>query len=75
MELLYNVKDRPSPGKIIVFAFQQLLSILAGTVTVPIIVGHGMSQSAALIGASVGTLLYLVLTKFRSPVFLGSSFT
>lgn len=75
MELLYNVKDRPSPGKIIVFALQQLLSILAGTVTVPIIVGNGMSQSAALIGASVGTLLYLVLTKFRSPVFLGSSFT
>ena len=75
MELLYKVKDRPAPGKIVVFAMQQLLSILAGTVAVPLIVGHGMSQSAALFGAAVGTLLYLLITKFKSPVFLGSSFT
>ena len=75
MELLYKVHDRPTPGKIIVFALQQLLSILAGTIAVPLIIGHGMSQSAALFGAAVGTLLYLVITKFKSPVFLGSSFT
>lgn len=75
MELLYKVKDRPPVDKIIVFAIQQLLSILAGTITLPLIVGNGMSQSAALFGASVGTLLYLVITKFKSPVFLGSSFT
>ena len=75
MELLYKVKDRPSPGKLIVFAFQQLLSILAGTITLPLIVGNGMSQSAALLGACLGTLVYLLITKFKSPVFLGSSFT
>ena len=75
MELLYKVKDRPSPGKLIVFAFQQLLSILAGTITLPLIVGNGMSQSAALLGACLGTLVYLAITKFKSPVFLGSSFT
>ena len=73
--LIYNVKDRPPFRKIIVFAFQQLLAILAGTVTLPLIVGNGMSQSAALFGAAVGTLVYLLITKFRSPVFLGSSFT
>ena len=33
-----------------------------------------MSPSAALFGAGVGTLVYLLFTKFRSPVFLGSSF-
>ena len=33
-----------------------------------------MSQSAALFGAGVGTLVYLLFTKFKSPVFLGSSF-
>ena len=75
MELLYKVKDRPSPGKLVVFAFQQLLSILAGTITAPLIVGHGLSQSAALLGACLGTLVYLLITKFKSPVFLGSSFT
>ena len=75
MELLYKVNDRPSKGKLVMFAFQQLLSIMAGTITLPLIVGNGMSQSAALFGAAIGTLLYLVITKFKSPVFLGSSFT
>ena len=74
MNLIYNVKDKPSFGKVLVFALQQLLAILAATIAVPSIVGNGMSQSAALFGAGVGTLVYLIFTKFRSPVFLGSSF-
>ncbi len=74
MKLIYNVKDKPSFGKLIAFAFQQLLAILAATIAVPAIVGNGMSQSAALFGAGVGTIVYLLFTKFRSPVFLGSSF-
>ena len=74
MKLLYNVKDKPPFGRMILFAFQQLLSILAATIAVPTIVGNGMSQSAALFGAGVGTLTYLLFTKFKSPVFLGSSF-
>ncbi|MBO4265003.1 MAG: uracil-xanthine permease [Clostridia bacterium] len=74
MQLTYGVKDRPSFGRVIIFAFQQLLAILAATIAVPAIVGNGMSQSAALFGAGVGTIVYLLFTKFKSPVFLGSSF-
>ena len=74
MNLVYDIKDRPSAGRTVVFAFQQLLAILAATIAVPSIVGNGMSQSAALFGAGIGTLVYLLFTKFRSPVFLGSSF-
>lgn len=74
MKLIYQVKDRPPYGRILVFALQQLLAILAATIAVPSIVGNGMSQSAALFGAGVGTLVYLLFTKFQSPVFLGSSF-
>ncbi len=74
MNLIYGVKDKPSFGKVIVFALQQLLAILAATIAVPTIVQNGMSQSAALFGAGIGTLVYLLFTKFRSPVFLGSSF-
>lgn len=74
MKLIYNVEDRPKFGQVIVFAIQQLLAILAATIAVPTIVGNGMSQSAALFGAGVGTLVYLLFTKFKSPVFLGSSF-
>lgn len=74
MKLTYDIKDKPSFGKLLIFAFQQLLAILAATIAVPAIVGNGMSQSAALFGAGIGTIVYLLFTKFRSPVFLGSSF-
>lgn len=74
MHLVYDVSDRPKFGQVIVFAIQQLLAILAATIAVPSIVGNGMSQSAALFGAGVGTIVYLLFTKFKSPVFLGSSF-
>ncbi len=74
MKMVFNIKDRPKFGQLIVFAFQQLLAILAATIAVPAIVGNGMSQSAALFGAGCGTIIYLLFTKFNSPVFLGSSF-
>ena len=74
VNLVYGVKDNPGLSKTLVFAFQQVLAILAATILVPAIVGNGMSQSAALFGAGVGTIVYLLFTKFRSPVFLGSSF-
>ena len=72
--LVYGIHDRPRTGKLIVFAIQQLLAIIAATIAVPAIVGHGMSASAALFGAGVGTFVYQLFTKFRSPAFLGSSF-
>lgn len=74
MKLTYGVTDKPKFAQVLVFALQQLLAILAATIAVPAIVGQGMSTSAALFGAGVGTLVYLLFTKFKSPVFLGSSF-
>ncbi|MBQ3417627.1 MAG: uracil-xanthine permease [Ruminococcus sp.] len=78
MKMIYNVKDKPKFGQLIIFAFQQLLAIMAATIAVPMIVngasGSEMSTSAALFGAGVGTLVYVLFTKAKSPVFLGSSF-
>ena len=73
-KLIYGISDRPKFGQMLIFAFQQLLAIMAATIAVPAIVGNGMSISAALFGAGIGTLVYQLFTKFRSPVFLGSSF-
>ena len=72
--LVYGIQDKPKFDKLIVFAFQQLLAIIAATIAVPAIVGNGMSASAALFGAGVGTIVYQLFTKFKSPAFLGSSF-
>ena len=74
MNLIYGIKDRPGFTKIVLFAIQQLLAIMAATIAVPAIVGNGLSASAALFGAGVGTIIYLLFTKSSSPVFLGSSF-
>ena len=74
MKLIYNIQDKPKFPQLIVFAIQQLLAIMAATIAVPAIVGNGMTASAALFGAGVGTLVYQLFTKFKSPVFLGSSF-
>ena len=74
MDLIYGIKDKPSFGKTVLFAIQQLLAIMAATIAVPAIVGNGLSASAALFGAGVGTFVYLLFTKSASPVFLGSSF-
>ena len=88
MKMIYGVNDRPKIIQLILFALQQLLAILAATIAVPAVVNGAiagaieqygiqipyMSQSAALFGAGVGTIVYLLFTKFRSPVFLGSSF-
>ena len=74
MELIYNVQDKPKFKELIVFAFQQLLAIMAATIAVPAIIGNGMTASAALFGAGAGTIAYLLITRFKSPVFLGSSF-
>lgn len=74
MKLIYDVEDRMGFGKLIVFAVQQLLAIMAATLVVPMIVGHEMRSEAALFGAGVGTLVYVAFTRKKSPVFLGSSF-
>ena len=74
MDLIYGIKDKPKFGKVILFALQQLLAIMAATIAVPAIIGHGLTASAALFGAGVGTIVYLLFTKSSSPVFLGSSF-
>lgn len=52
-----------------------MLAILAATIAVPMIIGNGMTPAAAMFGAGAGTIVYLLLTRFRSPMFLGSSFS
>ena len=78
MKLTYDVNQNPPLRKNLIYAFQQLLAIMAATLLVPILVdgsGTYMSQPAALCGAGFGTLFYIfIATRKKSPVFLGSSF-
>ena len=74
MKLIYKVEDKPQFHQLVIFAFQQLLAIMAATIAVPLIIKNGMNTAAALFGAGVGTLVYVAFTRKKSPVFLGSSF-
>ncbi len=78
MKLIYGVEDKPKLGQLLVFALQQLLAIMTATLVVPVVInqacGTNMSSAAALLGAGLGTLVYVLFTKKKSPVFLGSSF-
>ena len=78
MKLTYDINQNPPLKKNLVYAFQQLLAIMAATLLVPILVDGTdtyMSQPAALCGAGFGTLFYIyIATRRKSPVFLGSSF-
>ena len=82
MKLIYGINDKPPFGKLVLFSLQQLLSIVAATILVPMLVnanggeanGVVLSTSSALLGAGLGTFVYLLFTKGKSPVFLGSSF-
>ena len=73
-KLFFDVEDKPKFGQMLIFALQQLLAILAATIAVPTIIGLPTQIPAAILGAGVGTLVYQLFTKRKSPVFLGSSF-
>ena len=74
VNLVYDINDKPPFGKLLVLALQQLLAIMAATIAVPVAIGLPTQVPSAILGAGIGTLVYLLFTRFKSPVFLGSSF-
>ena len=83
-KLLLDVNEKPGIVKWIVLAFQHLFAMFGATVLVPILVNQGiqaagvqgeaLSIAVALVTAGIGTLIYILCTRGKSPVFLGSSF-
>ena len=72
VDLLLDVDQRPSAGKGILLSFQHVFAMFGATILVPLILG--MPVSVALFASGVGTLIYMVSTGFKVPVYLGSSF-
>lgn len=82
-KLLLDVHEKPSTLKWIILAFQHVFAMFGATVLVPVLVNQGiheagvtgdaLSISVTLVSAGLGTLIYLLCTKGKSPVFLGSS--
>lgn len=69
--MIYGVKDKPPIKELIIFAIQLMLSVFVATVLIANICG--VAVSGALVGAGLSTFIYLVITQFKSPMFLSNS--
>ena len=83
-KLLFDVNEKPPIWQWIIMSFQHVFAMFGATVLVPILVnagiasagvqGQALSIEVALVSAGLGTLIYILCTRAKSPVFLGSSF-
>ncbi|MBO4816450.1 MAG: uracil-xanthine permease [Clostridia bacterium] len=79
VELTLDVNQKPSIGKWIILAIQHVFAMFGATILVPILVNSGAGEEVltipvALVSSGIGTLIYILCTKGKSPVYLGSSF-
>ena len=78
-KLLLDVNEKPTIGKWIILAIQHVFAMFGATILVPLLVNSSagtevLTIPVALATSGIGTLIYILCTKGRSPVYLGSSF-
>ncbi|MFA7075628.1 MAG: solute carrier family 23 protein [Candidatus Izemoplasmatales bacterium] len=71
-KMILGIKEKPSKGKWVLLSFQHVFAMFGATILVPI--ATGLPISVALFSSGVGTLIYILCTKAKVPVYLGSSF-
>ena len=72
VELLLDVDQKPPLLKGLLLSVQHVFAMFGATILVPLILG--MPASVALFASGIGTLIYMLATRFKVPVYLGSSF-
>ncbi len=78
-KMILDVNDIPPIPKWIALSIQHVFAMFGATVLVPMLVNSACGENVlsipvALISSGIGTLIYIVCTKGKSPVYLGSSF-
>ena len=78
-KMLLNVDEKPTVLKWILLSLQHVFAMFGATILVPILVNttsgsEVLSIPVALISSGIGTLVYIICTRGKSPVYLGSSF-
>lgn len=77
--LLYDTNEKPTTGKWIILAIQHVFAMFGATILVPLLVNKAagtevLTIPVTLVASGIGTLIYILCTKGKSPVYLGSSF-
>ena len=78
-KMAYDIDEMPPLKESIILAFQHLFAMFGATILVPILVNQAAGKEVltipvALVTSGIGTLIYILCTKGKSPVYLGSSF-
>ena len=78
-KMLFDVNEKPPIAKWIILALQHVFAMFGATILVPILVNSAAGEvvltiPVALVTSGIGTLIYILCTKGKSPVYLGSSF-
>ena len=78
-KMAYDIDEMPPIRESIILAFQHLFAMFGATILVPILVNAAAGKEVltipvALVTSGIGTLIYILCTKGKSPVYLGSSF-
>ncbi len=78
-KMILDVNEKPQIAKWIILAFQHVFAMFGATILVPILVNSSAGETVltipvALVTSGIGTLIYILCTKGKSPVYLGSSF-
>ena len=78
-KMILDVRERPGIAKWIILAFQHVFAMFGATVLVPLLVNSAagaevLSTGVTLLASGIGTLIYILCTRGKSPVYLGSSF-
>ena len=78
-KMTLDVNEKPPVGKWIILAIQHVFAMFGATILVPILVNTAAGETVltipvALVASGIGTLIYILCTKGKSPVYLGSSF-
>lgn len=71
-KLLIDIREKPSTGKWFILSFQHVFAMFGSTVLVPMLTG--LPINTALLCSGIGTFIYILCTKARCPIYLGSSF-
>ena len=78
-KMTYDINEMPPKGRAVILALQHLFAMFGATILVPILVNSAAGEEVltipvALVTSGIGTLIYILCTKGKSPVYLGSSF-
>lgn len=69
--MIYNIKDKLPFGKLILFSIQMMLSVFTATALIAQICG--VPLSGAFVGSGMATIVYMLITKFESPMYISNS--